>query len=141
MTSDTNRYEKEYKAAGDYRPLIPDGLWDVQCIGYDDGYYGKIPKLFLNFEIVGDGPYKGEQLFMSFNMPYDGHIPTGSRYYKTWSKVNGKLPSRNAKMSPRIFLNKLFRVKTRTVVPKDDNDVLPTDFHYSIIENIIESLF
>lgn len=133
--------EKEYKALGDYRPLVPDGLWDVQCTGYNDGFYGRIPKLFLNFEIVSNGSYNGERLFMSFNMPHDGYVHTGSRYYRTWSKVNGKLPSRNAKMSPRIFLNKLFRVKTKTVIPKDGNFDLPSDFHYSIIESITESLF
>ena len=70
-------------------------------------------------------------------MPYDGYIPTGSRYYKTWSKVNGKLPSKNAKMSPRIFKNKLFRVQTRTVKPKDGGEELPPFFHYSIIDNIV----
>jgi len=141
MANNVNEYEKEYKAAEDYKTLIPEGLWDVECIGYNDGFYNRTPKLVLDFELINEGPYQGEHVAMFFNMPYDGCIPTGSKYYKTWSKVNGKLPSRNAKMSPRIFLNKLFKVKTRTVVPKDGNNILPPEFHYSIVESIIECLF
>ena len=133
--------EIEYRAAEDYRPFVPDGLYDALCIGYTRGYYGNRPKMFLMFEITSDGVFDKEQIPMYFNMPYTGDIPRGSKYYTTWCKVNGGIPSRNAKMSPRIFLNKLFRVKTRTVHPKNAGEFLPSDFHYSIIEGIIECLF
>ncbi len=133
--------EDDYVANEDYRPYIPDGLWDVECIGYEKAYYRNTPRLYLKFRVVSDGPYNGIELFMAFNMPYDGRIPVGSKYYKTWSKVNEKLPSRNAKMSPRLFVNRLYRVKTRTVRPINGGEKLPDRFFYSVIDSIIEPLF
>ena len=121
--------------AQDYRTRVPDGVFEAECIGVDSGYYGRIPKLYLKFRLI-NRPYEDVELFMSFNMPFNGRIPVGSRYYRAWSKVNGRMPSRNARMSPRVFLNKLYRVKTRTVKPKDGGVELPGDFHYSIIDSV-----
>jgi len=121
--------------AEDRRPRVADGEFEAVCTRYDLGHYGKIPKLYLIFSLI-NRPYEDVELFMSFNMPFNGRVPRGSRYYKTWAKVNGKLPSRNAKMSPRLFLNKVFRVRTRTVKPKDGGVELPDDFHYSIIDSV-----
>lgn len=121
--------------AQDYRPLIPDGEFEAECTGYNTGHYCRIPKLFLNFQLINE-PYRDVELFMSFNMPFNGEIRVGSRYYKTWAKVNRKLPSREAKMSPRIFLNKIYKVKTRTVKPRDGGEELGEDCYYSIIDSI-----
>jgi hypothetical protein len=121
--------------AQDYRCLVPDGVFVAECVECQQGHYGRIPKLYLKFKLT-ERPYEGVELFMSFNMPFSGRIPVGSKYYKIWAKINGRLPSQNAKMSPRIFLNKLYKIKTRTVKPKDGGEELPEDFHYSIIDSI-----
>jgi len=53
--------------------------------------------------------------------------------------VNGwQQPSKNAKMSPRIFKNKIFKVKTRTVEPKHNGKKMPKKFWYSVVDEIIE---
>jgi len=53
--------------------------------------------------------------------------------------VNGwRKPSRNAKMSPRIFLNKICRIKNRTVKPLHNKKEMPEDFWYSVVDEIIE---
>ena len=76
---------------------------------------------------------------MAFNMPDKGKIRMGSKYYKTWCMVNDwKKPSKNAKMSPRIFKNKICRVKIRTVHPKHCGKKMPEDFWYSVVDKIIE---
>ena len=72
-------------------------------------------------------------------MPYDMKIKTGSKYYKTWTMVNGwNKPTRNAKMSPRLFKNKIFKVKTRTVKPQHNGNEMPEHFWYSVVDEIVE---
>ena len=74
-------------------------------------------------------------------MPKDNKIHTGSKYYKTWVQVNGyQKPSRNAAMSPRIFKNKIFSVRTRTVKPKNGTKEMPKQFWYSVVDSIVEVL-
>ena len=41
-------------------------------------------------------------------------------------------------MSPRLFLNKIYRVKTRTVKPKHNEEEMPQSFWYSVVDKIIE---
>ena len=121
------------------RALIPEGVYEAVCTGYDDGFcFGKCRKLFLTFKIITPSPHMGTELFMAFNMAYTGKIAAGSKYYKTWCLANNwQKPSRNAVMSPRIFKNKSFSVKVKTVKPKYNNVAMPKDFHYSIIEKIL----
>ena len=76
---------------------------------------------------------------MAFNMPYDKKIKSGSKYYKNWVMVNGwNKPSRNAKMSPRIFKNKIYKIKTRTTMPKHNGKEMPENFWYSVVDEILE---
>jgi hypothetical protein len=121
------------------RALIPEGVYEAVCTGYDDGFcFGKCRKLFLTFKIITPGPYLGTGLFMAFNMAYTGKIAAGSKYYKTWCLANNwQKPTRNAVMSPRIFKNKSFSVKVKTVKPKHNKAAMPQDFHYSVIEQIL----
>ena len=80
-------------------------------------------------------------IFLAFNMRYDVKIKTGSKYYKTWCMVNKwTKPSRNAKMSPRLFINKIYNIKTRTVKPQHNGKDMPEDFWYSVVDEIIEVL-
>ena len=130
---------KEFVCDDDYKPLIPDGKYEVQCVGYDSQFcLGKARKTFLKFQIISDGEHRGKKLFMAFNMPYNGRIKTGSKYYKTWCMVNGwQRPSRNTMMSPRLFKNKVYTIKTRTVKPEHNGAPMPEQFWYSIVDNIL----
>ncbi len=132
---------KNYICDDDYKPLIPNGTYTAQCIKYDNKFVlGKTRKLFLNFVILSEGDYHGKKIFQAFNMPYNGRIKTGSKYYKTWVKVNGwKQPSRNSKMSPRLFLNKVYTVKTRTAKPLYNKDEpMPKSFWYTVVDEILD---
>lgn len=121
-------------------PLLPDGTYEVQCERYDNSFVlGKAKKLFLHFKIIQMGEYNGEKLFMAFNVPYNGKFSRGSKYFTAWSQVNDwKPPSRNAKMSPRIFVKKIFKVKTRTVKPMHNGKKTPSSMWYSVVDSIIE---
>lgn len=114
-------------------------MYEVQCIRFDNSFVlGKARKLFLHFVILM-GPHEGKQIFQAFNVPYNERIKAGSKYYKTWVMVNGWMkPSRNATMSPRLFLNRVFRVKTRTVKPKHNGAEMPKQFYYSVVDEIVK---
>lgn len=131
---------KELVCDDDYKPLIPNGIYEAQCIKYDNAFVlGKTRKTFLNFKIIGSGDHQGKIIFLAYNMPYNSRIKTGSKYYKDWCMVNGwQKPSRNAKMSARLFLNKIYKVKTRTVKPKHNEKEMPESFWYSVVDKIIE---
>jgi hypothetical protein len=130
---------KDYVCDDDYKPLIPNGTYTAQCIKYDNKFVlGKTKKLFLNFVILSEGEYHGKRIFQAFNMPYNGRIKTGSKYYKTWCMVNRwQKPSRNAKMSAWLFLNKIYKIKTRTVKPLHNKKEMPESFWYSVVDEII----
>jgi hypothetical protein len=124
----------------EYWPFLPDGSYQAQCIRYDEKFLmGKSRKLFLSFRIVDPGEHHGLEIFQAYNIPYDRKTKPGSKYYKTWVIVNGyRKPSRNAQMSPRLFVNKIFRVKTRTVKPLHNGKPMPQHFWYSVVDYIIE---
>ena len=130
---------EEFVCADDYWPLLPNGTYEAQCFRYESKHFGvNTLKLFLRFKII-QGEYQGKEIFMAFNMPPNGKIKTGSKYYQTWVDVNGwQKPSRNTKMSPRIFKNKIFKVETRTVKRKHNDKKMPDSFNYSIVDKILE---
>ena len=133
--------EFEYYAADDFKPLLPDGKYLAQCISLNGKYFDKqYDKLFLQFEVISDrdGNHDKETLFMVFHMPKHKRVGTGSRYFKAWCKVHGKSPSRNASMSPKIFLKKNYIVRTRTVRRRFDGEVRNKNECYSVIDEIIE---
>jgi hypothetical protein len=129
----------DFVCADNYRPLIPEGKYEAVCTGHEESFcFGKTRKLFLHFKIITPGEHLGKELFLPFNMPYDGKLKLGSKYYKTWVMVNSwQKPTRNAKMSPRIFLNKAYIVNVKTVKPQHNGAIMPKDFHYSVIEQIL----
>jgi len=121
-------------------PVIPDGIYEAICFKHDKAYYGKSLKLFLHFEIIAPSEYKEIKVFLPFNMPNDGRLAQGSKYYKTWVMVNDwKQPTRNAKLAPRIFINKVFKVETCKAKPKDNGGIeMPESQHYSKVNRIVE---
>lgn len=131
----------EFVCADDPKPLIPNGTYEAQCIKYDSKFVlGKTRKTFLTFKIY-IGEHEGKEIFMAFNMPYNGKIKSGSKYYKTWVMVNEwQNPSRNTKMSPRLFLNKVYKIKTRTVKPPYHGKEMPENHWYSVVDYIVEVL-
>jgi len=98
-----------------YPVLIPDSEYLATCVQvfgpHSSRAYGE--KIYVSFQIL-DGGHAGKKLPM-FLRP--SRFPT-SRLYRSWVVANGGLPSRNATLSPRIFLGKIFRVSTVTVKPR-----------------------
>jgi hypothetical protein len=121
------------------RPRIVDGFYEAQCVKYE---YGQrpFPKLYLKFKITEPGEHVGRILFKPYNLPKKGkEWAHSSNFYMDWVWVNNfRQPSRNAKMSPRIFVNKIFKVRTRTTKPKRDGKEMPEQFWYSLVDSLVE---
>jgi len=127
-----------------YPVRVPDGEYLALCtrLFHDrkSRIYGE--RIYLDFQFV-DCPYEGKTIRM-FLTP--SRHPT-SRLYRSWAIARGGPPSRNAKMSPRVFVGKLFQVLTATVKPKhrivgEDGKMrpgpfLPESFWYSKISCIL----
>ena len=70
----------EYVCDQDYKVLLPDGLYEAQCISFNDSFVlAKARKLFLTFKILDPGPCYEKEIFMAFNMPYNKKIKGGSK--------------------------------------------------------------
>ena len=133
---------KEFICASDYWPLLPDGTYTAQCISYDihASYGGKSRKIYLHFLII-EGPYEGSKLFMPFNYPSNGKFRPGHKYWQYWVMVHDRIPSKNATMSPKVFKNKIFNIKTVRVKRKFPNgNDMPSGCDYSKVDTIEEVL-
>ena len=59
---------KEFECADD-RPLIPDGIYEAQCVNYDTKFcLGRTRKTFLNLVILEQGEHNQKRIFMAFTM-------------------------------------------------------------------------
>lgn len=99
-----------------YPIRIPDGECLALCTGYfwdrKSRRFGE--RIYLDFRVF-DGEYAGKKLQM-FLKPSSSY---SSKFYRSWSIAHDGPPrSRNTKMSPKIFIDKLFRVRTSTVRPR-----------------------
>jgi hypothetical protein len=127
--------EEKFTYAGDY-PLIKNGTYEAQYFKPEDIFICKTRKRVLKFRVTM-GEYQGVVLPMFFNMPYNKKIKQGSKYYKTWCMVNGwQKPTRNARLSPVIFKNKVYKIKTRTARPEYNGAPMLEKFWYSVVDSI-----
>ena len=78
---------------------------------------------------------------MPFNYPSNGKFTPGYKYWQYWVMVHDRPPSKNAKMSPKIFKNKIFKIRTRKVKRKYTNgNDMPSYCDYSVVGTIEEVL-
>ncbi len=127
-----------------YPVRVPDGEYLAICTRvfgpHRSRAYGT--KIYLVFEVI-DGEHLGKKLPM-FLRP--SNFPT-SNLYRSWCLANDGPPSRNARLSPRIFLGKTFRIRTCTVRPRHRvtgpdgklraGDLLPDFLWYSRVNYLI----
>lgn len=135
--------------ADEIRPLIPEGIYQVCCIQIEKGTsHFKSLKMFLGFKIVNPGQYMGAALFMAMNLintktgkPFK-QVPVGSKYFEQWVIANKNInPSRNDRMSSKVFINGIFEAVVRTVKPKfPDGSEKPECFHYSVVDYLKKRL-
>jgi hypothetical protein len=130
--------EIDSQDAEEYYPRIPEGEYEAICYGAEIGRaWGNIPKLFLQFNIVG-GEKDGTRLFMACTY-VKGKCKKRSKLYGQYMILHGRPLSKKDKPHPKRFVGKMYRVKVRDVNPKEsDNTLKPDIFKYSVVDRIIE---
>ena len=125
--------------APEKRPLIPEGVYEAQCIKIErHRSHSSSKKIFFHFKIfdwmkLDDQPV----LFMAMNDP-GKKVSAATNYYKNWVVASGnKVPERKDRMSLKVFQNGMFEVRVETVKPKfPDGEEKPECFHYSVVRYI-----
>lgn len=128
-----------------YWPRIPDGEYLALCSrthwDRNSRTYGE--RIYIYFCIL-EGPQAGTELRMICR---PSGFPT-SNYYRAWSIAHDGPPrSRHTRLSHRIFVGKVFGVRTATVRPRHRitgpdgkarwGDFLPKHLWYSKIESLL----
>ena len=104
---------------------------------------GRGLKVFLHFQIVDFGAFRGVELYMACNAPKknkQGKMPISSKYYQAWVLAAGKKPDRYDRMSTRVFRGKVFLAKVRPVPTNAKNVARPPLLQNSIIDDLLERL-
>ena len=114
--------------------LIPPSECVAVCVkAVSRKIYGEM-RCVLTFEIMAPDKNAGARIeWFSVMCDKQGRVKLGGKYYASWCLANGGRPSRNAKMSPRVFLKKAFRVQVETA-----NENESEYRHYSVVREIKE---
>ena len=137
MVIDIDNLEWKGPPADDITP----GVHIARCVG--SNYSDHFQKLFLRFEIMDGGPDRGKTSFMAFNVPRNGRIGTSSKYYRTWTRLTGRHPSKQStKMSPKVFHGHLYRVRIelKYLQNNDGEPEYSEDHEYGLVTEILEEV-
>jgi hypothetical protein len=132
--------EPRLEYAGPPSDSIADGIYHVQCVG--SKIKRRIGRLFLTFQVVENGPYQGKLTFKSYNVSTNGKVRPQSKYFRDWCRAYGARPSKNAQMSPRVFLNRIFKAKvvTKHLLDFETKEPIVSDeTRYSYVEEILDN--
>jgi hypothetical protein len=138
-------FDEEFGVNQDPIALIAEGCYEAACVGAEIielFKFGRSRKLFLHFEIYS-GEYRGVRLFMPMTAPHiGGKVGRGSKLYSSYMIANGgRPPGRRDRLPLRVFRQRLFRVRVKTVRPAfSDGQPKPDRFHYSIVAELLEQL-
>jgi hypothetical protein len=135
--------DDEELVADEDRLRIAEGVYLAQCIKIEKMRYYRTLKLHLRFKVI-DGEHFGMESNLFINMTDSKgrkfkKVPPASNYYKNWVIANyGNPPTRGDRMSPKVFLNGIFRVVVRDAVPRfPDGKAMPDSIHYSVISHLV----
>lgn len=128
--------DNDFTFAGGYEH-IPDGTYEALATRYNCAEFYQREKLYIWFRVVSIGPHEGKELFMAFNV--FRRITKSSKYYQAWVLANkGAKPKKNDRIGPKIFKNKIFTIKTRTVVLGRKQTEFAQDDRYSVVEELLD---
>ena len=125
----------------DIPPLIPPGEYEVSFQRAKKKRLWGSEKIFLEGRIETFGPYNGVKLFMACNVVPNGKWTTGSKFYQAWVIAAGRKPDRFDRMSIKVFKNKRFRVRVRTVAKTAKGIKRIPELQYSVIDEILERVY
>ncbi len=121
--------------------LVPPRDFQATITRYEIRYKFERPNLYLWCKLVAlddpsDAQYHG--LLLPFICPMkNGRFGSRSKFARLWTRVAGRRARKGEKLSPTLFLGKLYTVRTRLVTM--DYQQRPHDrlTQYSVIDEIV----
>ena len=125
--------------AANVPPLVPVGEYSVVFSRASVGVFQKVGRTFLWFKIFTPGDHVGAELYLSCRHPADGrrHFGLGSKMVAAATIALGHLPKRRNRITTRIFREKVFRARVRTVVKDATGRARPRESQYSVIDSLL----
>lgn len=123
--------------------LIPEGKYEAAFLRAERKWLWGREKFFLWFQILSQGDFHGEELYMACNAPKKakrGKVATSNKYYQAWVLAAERRPDRYDRISTKEFRGKVFLLKVRTVTKNAKNLSLPPLLQYSVIDDVLERL-
>jgi len=127
--------------SGEPRPLIPPGEYEAICYEMNiSPCQGGSKRVFVQFRVY-DGPLDGTELFMCCLKP-SGKLRERLKLHIQMSLALGRRPHKGERLSKKVFIGKLYRVKVRDTRRKftTTNEIMPKFMQYSIVDTILETL-
>jgi hypothetical protein len=119
----------------DSPPILPPGDYLVSFVRYNQSPFQGVPKLYVYFSVVDQGPNFEKILFKAYN----NYVPprTGSSLYKDMLLLYGKRIRKNTRLTLDLFKGRILLVRVRTVKRDFKQRLLPEYMHYSVIDSIL----
>ena len=118
-------------------PLIASETATVGFIRAEKKTMWREEKLILWFAICDPGDCLGQELFMACVIPKNNQSTSGSKLLRNWIIATGKRHDRYDRMTTRVFKDKYFVAKLKTVTMNKKHGQLPPQAHYTIIETLL----
>jgi hypothetical protein len=122
-------------------PRIPEGdHYEVQFVRAEKHYQWDGWKLFMWVKVLTPGEWFGKDVYMACSLPPKGRWSSSHKYWLAWVLAAGRRPTRADRMSTKVFLNKIFRVRIR-IVRKTAKGIRRTaEQEYSVVDELLELL-
>lgn len=119
--------------------LVPDGEYVMVFSRASVGNFQKVGRTFLWFKICTPGDHLGKELYLACRHPADGkrRFGLGSKLVQAATVALGQLPKRRDRLSTKIFRDKVFRARVRTVVKDAAGRTRPRGSQYSVIDALL----
>lgn len=140
--------ESEIEIIGEAAPLIPEGTYDA--VGGKASVLNVFGsrKLAVQFDLaIPDSESPNGIRHVSLMRYYNVKPGPGGRhgagphsvYFRDWTLVAGRRPSRRDRLSPSVFTGALVSVEVRTVSKDSRQHPLPEHARYSVIARLVEA--
>lgn len=122
-------------------PRYQPGIYQARCIAavvYRDPRFRRYVAR-LKLQLVPDG-----SIVFAFRNLGSGEKPVvkrGSEYRRDWIIAHGEQPRKRQTLSPRVFINKIFRVRIDDVKKRHDGREHPDAEVYSTVKEVIARLW
>ena len=134
--------EVHFDDQGGVPPLLPEGdHYHVYFVRAERASFGKNQqKLYLHFKVYEPSDHRDEVLWLPCNVPSHNRFGSSSKYWLLWTKIANRRPRKDEKLTTRVFKNKIFLARVRTVRQTSRQEIRTPAQQYSIIDDLLETV-